>query len=116
MLQPFRTERLSINPLQMREAAEVSAVFSSPEVIRWIRLLDPAGLPLKRAKALIATQQQRRRFVLGVRLSDGSLAGILLYKIVSERLVEIGYAFRAEQQGKGYATEALQATLNRMAD
>jgi RimJ/RimL family protein N-acetyltransferase len=111
MLPPFRTARLSMSRLGLRDVPGVCVLFASPAVTEWIDLHGRNGLSIKMAKALIVSQEPARRNLFGVRTADGTLAGAMLYKLLPSRDIEIGYVFGVDHQGKGYATEALRGML-----
>jgi len=53
--------------------------------------------------------------LLRVRLPDGTLIGAMGVIDHPDRSIEVGYWFRVDYQGNGYASEALQATLDQIA-
>lgn len=113
---PIETERLLIRPFELDDAEQIHAVWSDPEVMRWI----PSG-PLP---TLDATRQKIQRF-----LAHQAAHGFSLWpvreratgRIVGDRgllligwtgpEVELAYRFGRASWGQGYATEAAGACL-----
>jgi len=54
-------------------------------------------------------------YVFAVRLPDGTLIGAMGVIDHPDGTIEVGYWFGVDCQGKGYASEALQATLDQIA-
>ena len=73
------------------------------------------GFPLEKAEALIASQDQTKEYFFSVRLPDGTLIGAMGVIDHPDGTIEVGYWFGVDYQGKGYASEALRATLEQIA-
>ena len=77
--------------------------------------LHGGGFPLEKAWALITMQDETKEYLLAVRLRDGTLIGVMGLIDHPDGSVKVGYWFGVENQGKGYASEALRATLDEIA-
>jgi RimJ/RimL family protein N-acetyltransferase len=73
------------------------------------------GFPLEKAEALITRQNETKEYFFAVRLRDGTLIGAMGVIDHQDETVEVGYWFGVDYQGKGYASEALRATLEQIA-
>ncbi len=113
MLKPFATERLTVQQLEIRDAPELARITDTPAVRRWMAFMED-GFPPEKAEALIAAQNDNREYVFAVRLPDGTLIGALAATDRPDGAIEVGYWFGADHQGKGYASEALRAMLDRI--
>jgi RimJ/RimL family protein N-acetyltransferase len=114
MLKPFTTERLEIRRLQIRDAPELVRISDVPAVSQWMAFME-GGFPLEKAQALIASQNDTKEYFFAVRLPDGTLIGAMGVIDPPDGSIEVGYWFGIDYQGKGYASEALWATLDQLA-
>jgi ribosomal-protein-alanine N-acetyltransferase len=73
------------------------------------------GFPLEKAEALIARQDDTKEYFFAVQLPDGTLIGAMGVIDHPDASIEVGYWFGIDYQGKGYASEALRATLDQIA-
>ena len=115
-LPTLTTERLILRPLQLKDAADMFAYASDPQVAEHV---------LWRAHGSIRDTQAFIRFVLaqyrrgepstfGVwHKGDRRLIGTMGYTAWSEtdRMAEVGYSFSRAYWGQGLAAEALEALL-----
>lgn len=111
------TNRLTLRPMTMEDAADLFAVFSDPVVVRYWSAEPWTAISFAQdaiAHALEGYREQSEvRF--GVELAEtGALIGTVnLHHIFPRnRRCELGYAFGSSHWGKGYATEALEAALD----
>jgi len=114
MLKPFTTERLAIRQLEIQDALELARISDTPAVSQWMAFME-GGFPLEKAQALIASQNDTKEYFFAVRLPDGTLIGAMGVIDHPDSTIEVGYWFGVAYQGKGYASEALQATLDQIA-
>jgi RimJ/RimL family protein N-acetyltransferase len=114
MLKPFTTERLAIRQLELQDAPELARISDVPAVSQWMAFME-GGFPLEKAQALITSQDQTKEYFFAVRLSDGTLIGAMGVIDHPDGTIEVGYWFGVDYQGKGYASEALRATLDQIA-
>jgi RimJ/RimL family protein N-acetyltransferase len=114
MLKPFTTERLAIRQLQVQDGPELSRISDTPAVSQWMSFME-GGFPLEKAEALIASQDLTKEYFLSVRLLNGTLIGAMGVIDHPDGSIEVGYWFGVDYQGKGYASEALRATLDQIA-
>ena len=114
MLKPFTTERLAIRQLQIQDAPELARISDTPAVSQWMAFME-GGFPLEKAQALIASQNDTKEYFFAVQLPDGALIGAMGVIDHPDGTVEVGYWFGIDYQGRGYASEALRATLDQIA-
>jgi RimJ/RimL family protein N-acetyltransferase len=114
-LEPLVSERLLIRPLTPDDLARHFAIYSNPDVVRYLYEepfdFEGARQHLKR-RCSIDLPAEGSWVNLGVELSDEGLligeVGLALLSVVHAQC-EIGYVFDPAYAGMGYATEA--ATL-----
>ncbi|WP_292044578.1 GNAT family N-acetyltransferase [Massilia sp. UBA6681] len=111
------TERLTLRPMTMLDAADLFAVFSDPAVVRYWSAEPWTSVAFAEsaiARALEAYREQSEvRF--GIELAEtGLLIGTvnLHHFFPQNRRCELGYALGSPHWGKGYATEALEVALD----
>ncbi|MFN3792423.1 GNAT family N-acetyltransferase [Massilia sp.] len=111
------TERLTLRPMTMRDAADLFAVFSDPAVVRYWSAEPWTSISFAEnaiARALDGYRDQSEvRF--GIELAEtGLLIGTvnLHHFFPQNRRCELGYALGSPHWGKGYATEALEVALD----
>jgi RimJ/RimL family protein N-acetyltransferase len=114
MLKPFATERLAVRQMQIPDAPELVGISDTPAVSQWMAFME-GGFPLEKAEALIASQNDTKEYFFAVRVPDGTLIGAMGVIDHPDGTIEVGYWFGVEYQGKGYASEALRATLDQIA-
>jgi [ribosomal protein S5]-alanine N-acetyltransferase len=113
MLKPFTTERLAIRQLELQDGPELARISDVPAVSQWMAFME-GGFPLEKAEALIASQDDTKEYFFAVRLRDGTLTGAMGVIDHPDGTIEVGYWFAVDYQGKGYASEALRATLDQI--
>jgi RimJ/RimL family protein N-acetyltransferase len=114
MLKPSTTERLAIRQLEPQDASELARISDVPAVSQWMAFME-VGFPLEKAQALIASQDATKEYFFAVRLPDGTLIGAMGVIDHPDGTIEVGYWFGIDYQGRGYASEALRATLDQIA-
>lgn len=113
----FATERLLLRPLAAPDAADLFAVFSDPEVMRYWSsgpwsASEQAGQYIAGAAQDLAAGSMLR---LGIEVAaTGQLIGQLALHHFDQqnRRCEIGYALGRAHWGKGYLAEAMTALLD----
>jgi [ribosomal protein S5]-alanine N-acetyltransferase len=113
MLKPFTTERLEIQQLEIQDAPELAGISDTPAVSQWMAFME--GGALEKAQALVASQDATKEYFFAVRLPDGTLIGAMGVINHPDGSIEVGYWFGVDYQRKGYASEALRATLDEIA-
>lgn len=116
-VEPIRTERLVLRPLEASDARAVHAWMGDPDVARY-QLYEPRTLDVVEEK--VAEYAQARRlaekgdYIQPAIVVDGEVVGAMYLTIASidDATAEIGWALRADRQGRGYATEAATAMLD----
>jgi RimJ/RimL family protein N-acetyltransferase len=63
---------------------------------------------------LIANQETSGEYFFAVRLVDGTMVGAMGVIDHPDNTIEVGYWFGVDFQGRGYALEALQGTLDQL--
>lgn len=113
---PLLTPRLRLRPVAAADAADLYAIFSDPQTLRywssppWVSM-DQAYLSIARDEAALAAGEAIR---LGLeRLSDGRVIGVCsLFSLSPQnRRAEIGYALARDAWGQGWMDEALRALV-----
>lgn len=111
---PLVTERLAIRPLVLSDADALFAVWSDPEVMRYIPA--PPATSVDEVRASI-TKRMETPGPLGAwavsRRDDLTVVGIVALVPVARigPEVEIAYHLRRDAWGRGYATEAAAACV-----
>lgn len=113
----LHTARLRLRPFDDADAKDLFALQSSAHVLRYWDA--PPWSDRVRAEAFITTCRQMEEAGTGARLavdraSDGEFIGwcSLSRWNPDHRSASLGYCFRAEAWGQGYATEAARAVLS----
>ncbi|SFC00738.1 GNAT family N-acetyltransferase [Massilia yuzhufengensis] len=111
------TDRLTLRPLTMPDAADLFAVFADPLVVRYWSAEPWTSVSFAETAIRQALDAYRdgSEVRFGIELADtGVLAGTvnLHHFFPQNRRCEIGYALASAYWGKGYATEALEAALD----
>ncbi|MDU0341217.1 GNAT family N-acetyltransferase [Bosea rubneri] len=114
---PLTTERLALRPFVPGDFSAYAAYHSSQEVYRYLYAAPPEGEEMERqfAKALMPRFESDGdvfRFAV-TRRADGALLGETLLKLANRSALqgEVGYIFNPDFAGKGYASEAVSATI-----
>lgn len=116
---PILTERLELRPHRLEDVEEWHTLVSTPRIIRYMswpkRDYAAARRHLRDRTRHTRLWQADDFFALAV-THDERLIGdvsLRLRSVNSEmRAVEVGWVLAPEQQGKGYATEAVRAILD----
>ncbi|KAH9906019.1 acetyltransferase domain-containing protein [Xylariomycetidae sp. FL2044] len=115
--EPIKTERLLIRPLVLDDLSEFHALRTQPEAMTGTRLGRPDRDIAESRSALdsFLPANEQQSFLFGVFLmSTGALIGEGgVHTLESEGCgwPEIGYKFRREHWGNGYATEFLKGFI-----
>ncbi|WP_029075701.1 GNAT family N-acetyltransferase [Kaistia adipata] len=115
---PLTTERLILRPFVAADFDAYAAYHSLPEVYRYLYAAVPVGEALRRqfedglAAPFEADGDAFRLAV--VRMDTATVIGETYLKMASQAALqgEIGYLFHPHAAGKGYATEAVGATID----
>jgi RimJ/RimL family protein N-acetyltransferase len=113
---PARTERLTIRPAELRDAAPTFAFRSLPDVALWLtsRPTDleewAAGFGERTEDTLIVEQDGEIIGDLMLRLED-PWSQAEVREQAAKTQAEIGYVFHPSYAGQGYATEACRELL-----
>jgi RimJ/RimL family protein N-acetyltransferase len=117
---PIRTDRLTLRRFTARDVAAFQAYRDDPDVARW---QSWTGCSLGQATAFVAEQaaaaydEQGSWFQVAIAgRADDRLIGDIGLHVLDEdaRLVEIGLSLAAAAQGRGLATEALDAVIRHL--
>lgn len=115
-LPELRTERLSLRPLVRDDIDVLVGMYGDPEVMRHIRDGSVADEAIRRA-SLEESMSKQYPPGLGVwgavtrDRKDDLLGWVCLVPLPDTDLIEIGWRFRREAWGYGYATEAASELL-----
>ena len=111
----LETERLELRSATPADAPNLLALFSSPEVLRYLPPIPP--ITLERASQAIArrlrmeTELGYAPFIILTKDDDQFIGSGGLVPVKDAPDVEIAYHFLPSAWGKGYATEAAAAIL-----
>ena len=114
---PIETERLVLRPCEERDLDALHALYSNPDVVRWL-YDEPLGVEESRAKLARKlgghTLSETQGLSAAVELRDGTYVGdaVLFNASVEHKSVEVGFSFDPRHQGQGYATEAARALVD----
>ena len=101
----IETERLTIRPIEMREAADVAALITE-DISRWTSQI-PWPYSIDDAKSWLGGNEPWAR--LGVYLQD-KLIGTITCPISDD--AEIGFIISENHRNQGYTTEAVNAVID----
>ena len=112
----IKTERLTLRPLELRDAPAPAAASSDWDVARMVSTL-PFPHPAIAVEGFILIEQARRALALdhvfAIETRDGRVIGVCGAHVRGRdyqgRNVEIGYWLGRPHWGRGYATEAAAA-------
>lgn len=112
----LETKRLFLRPLQMRDARDVYAYASDPEVARYVLWEPHASLSETRSYLRCMRSLYRRGLPASwavVLRETGRVIGTVgfMWYSAQNRSAEVGYSFSREYWNRGFATEALRAVL-----
>jgi RimJ/RimL family protein N-acetyltransferase len=112
-LPEIETVRLRLACLKRADAAQLRDLTDDPAIIAAIHFLK-APVTLADAGALIRGDQAGINRLFGIRRrEDGALIGVVGAGLIGADRLEIGYWIGSAWQGRGYATEAAGALLER---
>lgn len=113
------TDRLLLRPYEEGDLDAIADLLSIPEVMRYLfeepLSREEAAATLHRRIPMRKIEKEGDRLALVVTLREsGTVIGTVNLTLRSEehRQGEIGYVFHPDHQGRGYATEAMQALLD----
>ena len=117
----FTTERLTVRAMVPADVEAFVAYRSDPGVARYQSWED---YTLEQGRFLVEEMQSLRPgipgewYQLAVTDADGALVGDLATHVDADehRQLEVGFTLAPEQQGRGYATEALRGLLGHAFD
>jgi len=115
----IRTERLILRPIAVEDVVPFAHMFADRQVVRFIS--DGSTATEEETAEWIETSIRRNAFEgfdrrTVVRAEDGSVlgwCGIAVWTIEGTIEREVGYVLAREHWGRGYATEAAAAMLDR---
>jgi len=106
--------RLTIRPFTMSDLPALHAVYGDAEAMRWVDGDYTTIEATRRALETHVAMQERDGFAFWavVENATGELVGEVGFGRLGEE-VEMGWTFRRDRWGRGYATEAGRAALER---
>jgi RimJ/RimL family protein N-acetyltransferase len=119
---PIRTERLLLRPIDVaRDLPAMHSYRSIPEVCRYVpfvpgtleALAERMEDPERTRSVLDAQAEGQVLFCVVERRDTGEVIGdlVLFWHSDSDRHAEVGYVLHPDQEGHGYATEAVRALV-----
>ena len=113
----IKTERLTLNQVELNDAEFILFQRSSPEVTKYIRREPYTKVEQAIAFIEMITQQftEKQSYTWALRNPETNemLGSICLWNFSEDRkTAEIGYDLHPNFQGKGFMNEAMQATIN----
>ncbi|MEV7628082.1 GNAT family N-acetyltransferase [Actinoplanes sp. NPDC089786] len=119
MFPPLRTARLTLRPVTLDDLDDVHSFQRRADVVRWMLGAEPRTREQSRASVIAMTGEDALRaegdcLSLAV-AGDAGVIGIveLVWRSQAERTAELGYLFHPDHGGRGLATEAATALLDR---
>lgn len=113
----IKTRRLSIKPYALEDADGLIALLIHPEITKTFMVPEFESIEQTEslAKKLIAfsREEDTRHLDCGIYL-DGKIIGFVNDCGIEGEEIEIGYVIHPDYQGRGYATEAVQAILGEL--
>ena len=105
----METNRLRLRRYRAEDLDDFLAIFSDPEVVRF----EPYA-PMTREEAQSALQDRMgtAEFIAVERLSDHTVIGNIYLGQRDFQSLELGYAFRRDCWGQGYARESCEALID----
>ena len=107
--------RIILRDFRREDAAAAHSVVGDETVTRWLSFdtRTHAQTSTMIASAIERAQQDpRTEFYLAVTLPNDDLIGFARLGLDGVRAAKLGYAIRADQWGKGYATDAARTLVN----
>ena len=113
----IKTERLTLNQVELNDAEFILFQRSSPEVTKYIRREPYTKVEQAIAFIEMITQQfiEKQSYTWALRNPETNemLGSICLWNFSEDcKTAEIGYDLHPNFQGKGFMNEAMQATIN----
>lgn len=117
---PLATPRLLIREFTMDDLDALTEVFADPQVLWW----QEAPNTREQTRASLARTLERYRadgmaeYAVVLRAGGEVIGscGPVLREVEGERLPELGWDFRSDHWGRGYASEAARAVLTHVGD
>lgn len=113
----LKTQRLTIKPYAPEDLSELVNLLSNPEIAKTFMVpkFESHEQMESLAKKLIAfsRQEDTRHLEYGIYLGE-KLIGFVNDCGIKEEEIEIGYVIHPDNQGHGYATEAVRAILGEL--
>lgn len=113
----IRTKRLTLRPFVPEDTAQLVALLTHPEVTKTFMVPDFAtpdqAVALVSRLIAMSRPEDTVHLEYGICL-DGRLIGFVNDCGIEEDEIEIGYVMHPDEQGHGYATEAVRAVLQEL--
>ena len=120
----IRTDRLRLRPFTHADLNDVLAYYTDPDVVRFLEwpvyTADEAAWRLKQRTGCVTLAEDHDELVYAVEPVSGAWQGHVIGEVIAmvdsvdHRRIEIGWIFRTNTHGNGYATEAARALMDDM--
>ncbi|MEO6329618.1 MAG: GNAT family N-acetyltransferase [Ginsengibacter sp.] len=107
----FETERLYVRHLKKEDLDALHVLYSDPAIMEFIRpplTKEETKKIFEEQLSQYSLQPQLGRYMIVEKKSDTFVGLFMLRKNEDKEGVEIGYSFRKQDWGKGYATEIVK--------
>jgi RimJ/RimL family protein N-acetyltransferase len=110
----IETERLRLRPMEMGDLDDFVALHADPEVTEFIRPLAPAAAEERLRRDEVEWRERGHGLLAVLDRGSGAFLGRCGLKFWSQfDETEVGWALRRAAWGRGYATEAARACIER---
>lgn len=113
----LRTDRLVLRPWRPDEAPELLAIFSLPEVVKWLgdptpwTSLEQADSAIAEWGEVVDAEGPLGTWAIAPLMTGRPVGWIVLVELPDSEAIQIGWTLHPDATGRGWATEAAAAVL-----